>query len=155
MPAPRTRIAVAVLALSAAGFVGITQREAFRSTAYNDGVGVTTIGFGSTEGVKPGDRITVERALVQALRDSGTAESAVRHCVKVPLHQYEFDAYTSLAFNIGQTAFCGSTLVRKLNAGDYPGACAEISRWVKAGGKVSRGLANRRMAERAQCEGKT
>src|SRR3990167_365346 len=127
----RNRTMIAALALSAAGFVGITQWESFRGVAYNDGVGVTTIGFGTTTGVKPGDKITVERALAAALSDANKHGEAVKQCVKVPLFQHEFDAYTSLAYNVGQTAFCGSTLVKKLNVGDYAGACAEISRWNK------------------------
>jgi len=145
---------IAALALSAAGFVGITQWEAFRGNAYNDGVGTTTIGFGTTVGVKPGDKISVERALTTALADANKHGEAVRRCVKVPLFQYEFDAYTSLAYNIGQTAFCDSTLVKKANILNYAGACAEISRWNKAGGKVLRGLVKRRAAERTMCEGK-
>ena len=145
---------IAALALSAAGFVGITQWEAFRGNAYNYGVGTTTIGFGTTVGVKPGDKISVERALTTALADANKHGEAVRRCVKVPLFQYEFDAYTSLAYNIGQTAFCDSTLVKKANILNYAGACAEISRWNKAGGKVLRGLVKRRAAERAMCEGK-
>ena len=148
------RIAVSVLALSAVGFVGITQREAFRSGAYDDGVGVSTVGFGTTDGVKPGDTITVEQALVRALQDVSKFEGAIKRCVTVPLFQREYDAYTSLVYNIGATAFCGSTLVRKLNAMDYVGACAEISRWDRAGGKVLRGLTRRRAEERELCEGK-
>jgi lysozyme len=55
-------------------------------------------------------------------------EGAVKQCVTVPLAQYEYDAYISLAYNIGPTAFCGSTLVRLLNAGDYEGgACRRRS----------------------------
>ena len=148
------RMLAAALVLSSAGFVGITSYEGFRSVAYNDGVGVTTIGFGTTVGVKPGDTVTVERALHLALADVSKTEAAVRRCVKVPLSQGEFDAYVSLAYNIGTTAFCGSTLVKKANAGDYAGACAEITRWNKAGGQVLRGLTKRRAAERAKCEGK-
>ncbi len=150
----RVRIAVAALVLSAAGFVGITNREAFRPVAYDDGVGVSTVGFGTTEGVKPGDKITVEKALMRALQDMGKYEGAIKRCVKVPLYQWEYDAYASLAYNIGPGAFCGSVVVKRLNAGDYAGACAAISNWNKAGGKVNRGLVNRRAAERAQCEGK-
>lgn len=155
MNTSRPRILVALLALSAAGFVGITQREAFRAAAYNDGVGVSTIGFGTTEGVKPGDTITAERALVRSLTDMAKYEGAIKRCVKVPLHQYEYDSYVSVAYNIGPAAFCGSTMVKRLNAGDYAGACVAIEQWNKAGGKVSRGLVNRRAQERAQCEGRT
>ena len=81
-------------------------------------------------------------------------EGALKQCVRVSLHQYECDAFVSLAYNIGSGAFCGSTLVRKLNAGDYAGACAEIDRWVYAGGKRLPGLVKRRAEERARCEGK-
>lgn len=150
----KARIAVGGLALSASAFVSLALHEGYRSQAYDDGVGVQTIGFGTTEGVKPGQTITVEKALVRALADAGKFEGAIKQCVTVPLHQHEYDAFTSLAYNIGPAAFCGSTLVRKLNAEDYAGACAEISRWNRAGGKVLAGLTKRREAERAQCEGR-
>ena len=146
---------IAALTLSAAGLLGITQYEGFRSAAYNDGVGTTTIGFGTTAGVKPGDKITVERALVIALKDAEKHGEAVKRCVKVPLYQHEFDAATSLAYNIGPTAFCNSTVVKRFNAGDYPGACQAIVRFNKAGGKVLQGLVKRREAERQMCLGKT
>ena len=81
-------------------------------------------------------------------------KSSIGRCVKVPLYQHEFTAYASLTYNIGGKAFCSSTLVRKLNAGDYAGACAEIPRWNRAGGKVIPGLDNRRAHERAVCEGR-
>jgi lysozyme len=71
----------------------------------------------------------------------------------VPLHQHEYDAFLSLAYNIGAGAFCGSTLVRKLNTGDYTGACAEILRWDKFQGQPLRGLTLRRQAEHRQCLG--
>lgn len=155
----RARAGVAGLALSAAAFVGFLQHEGFRDTAYHATAeekarGINTIGFGTTEDVNPGDKITVEAALVRALRDSAKFEGAIKRCVRVPLHQYEYDAYVSLAYNIGDGAFCGSTLVKKLNAEDYVGACAEISRWDKQAGKVLPGLTKRRAEERAKCEGR-
>ena len=148
------RVLAAALVLSSAGFVGIASYEGYRSVAYNDGTGVTTIGFGTTTNVKPGDTVTVERALHLALADVSKTEAAVRRCVKVPLSQNEFDAYVSFTYNIGPTAFCNSTLVKKLNTRDYAGACAEISRWNKADGRVLKGLTKRRAAERAKCEGR-
>ena len=144
---------IATLVLSAAGFVGITQWEAFRGTAYNDGVGTSTIGFGTTKGVKLGDKITVERALIVALEDANRHGEAIKKCIKVPLFQHEWDSFVSFSYNVGASAFCNSTLVKKLNTGDYSGACAELSRWTKAGGKELRGLVKRRAAERAMCEG--
>ncbi|NBU79952.1 MAG: lysozyme, partial [Sphingomonadaceae bacterium] len=109
--------------------------------------------FGTTEGVKPGDKTTPPQALVRALQDITKYEGALKQCVRVPLHQYEYDAYISLAYNIGPTAFCGSTLVRKLNAQDYAGACAEILRWDKFQGQTLRGLTLRRQAENRMCRG--
>lgn len=146
------------MALSATAFVGFLTHEGFRDAAYHatadeQARGINTIGFGTTEGVKQGDKIKVEDALVRALRDTAKFEGAIKRCVRVPLHQYEYDAFVSLAYNIGDGAFCGSTLVKKLNAGDYAGACAEISRWDKQSGQVLRGLTKRRAEERAKCEG--
>jgi lysozyme len=152
----KTRIALAALALSAAGFVGIALNESYTDRAVIPVPGdVPTLGFGTTQGVKLGDRTTPPKALERALRDVSKDEGAVKKCVKVPLHQYEYDAYISLAYNIGPGAFCGSTLVRKLNAGDYAGACAEIPRWNRAAGKVQPGLVNRRARELAMCLGKS
>lgn len=75
------------------------------------------IGFGSTLGVQFGDKITVKEDSERLDRNVAVAESAIAKCVKVPLTQSEYDAYTSFAFNVGGSAFCGSTLVKKLNAG--------------------------------------
>lgn len=151
----RARILLAALALSAAGLVGIVGYEGYTDRAVIPIPGdVPTIGFGSTEGVALGDRTTPPKALARALRELRQYEGAIKQCVKVELHQYEYDAYTSLAYNIGPKAFCGSTLVKKLNAQDYAGACAEISRWNRAGGRVVNGLTIRRNTERDLCEGK-
>jgi lysozyme len=112
-----------------------------------------TIGFGTTEGVQPGDRITPPKAVARALQDVAKYEGAVKQCVRVPLHQYEYDAFLSLAYNIGPGAFCGSTLVRVLNAGDYTEACRQILRWDRFQGKPLRGLTVRRQAEYKTCTG--
>jgi lysozyme len=147
-----TRLAVAVF--SAAALIGLATHEGFRDRAYDDGVGVQTIGFGTTEGVKPGDTITVERALVRLGADVSKFENRLRECIgPVPMHQYEWDSVVSWAYNVGTGAACSSTLVRKLQVGDYTGACNELPRWNKAGGKVLRGLVNRREAERRLCLG--
>ena len=148
------RILLASLALSAAGLVGLAGYEGYTDRAVIPIPGdVPTIGFGTTEGVRIGDRITPPVALARALADVQKFEGALRRCVTVPLHQHEYDAYTQLAYNIGAGAFCSSTLVKKLNAGDYEGACAQISRWDRAGGQQVRGLTVRRAKERATCEG--
>ncbi|KJS42728.1 MAG: glycoside hydrolase family 24 [Rhodospirillaceae bacterium BRH_c57] len=147
------RTTLAVLTLSAAGLAGIVGWEGYSGTAYRDVAGVPTIGYGTTEGVKMGDTITKPEAMARAKTDVQAFEGALRRCVKVPLHQHEYDALVSISYNIGPGAFCRSTLVRKLNAGDYVGACAEILRWNRAGGRVVQGLVNRRKAEYRLCIG--
>jgi lysozyme len=128
--------------------------ESYTSTAVIPVPGdVPTIGFGTTEGVKLGDKITPPVALQRALMDVQKFEGALKQCVKVPLSQNEYDSLTSLSYNIGSGAFCGSTLVRKLNAGDYAGACLEIKRWDKFQGKPLRGLTLRRQREYTECMG--
>lgn len=148
------RLKPALLALSASALVGIAVHEGYRGEAYEPVKGdVPTIGFGTTEGVEMGDRITPERALVRLLNDSNKFQNAVRRCAPVPMHQYEFDAYVSLTYNIGEGAFCKSTLVKKLNAGDYEGACAQILRWDRFKGRPLPGLTKRRQQEYEQCLG--
>lgn len=149
----QARTKVAAISLSAAALIGIAVSEDFRGNAYQDIVGIWTIGWGTTQGVKAGDKIDPTKALQRKLEDVQKFEGALKQCVKVPLHQYEYDAYISLAYNIGAGAFCRSTLVRKLNARDYSGACREILRWNKAGGKEVRGLTLRREREFKQCMG--
>jgi lysozyme len=144
---------VAAISLSAAALVSIATWEGYVGQAYQDIVGIWTIGFGTTEGVKKGQTVDPVTALQRKITDVQKFEGALKQCVKVPLHDYEYSSYVSLSYNIGSTAFCNSTLVRKLNAGDYEGACKEILRWNRAGGKVVRGLANRREAEYRQCIG--
>lgn len=147
------RIRLASLGLSAAALVGIATFEGYSPTTYLDIVGIPTIGFGTTQGVKPGQKIDPVAALQRKLSDVQKFEGAIKQCVTVPLHQYEYDAYLSLAYNIGSGAFCGSTLVKKLNQQDYTGACREILRWNRAGGKVVRGLSVRREKEYRTCIG--
>lgn len=147
------RLKIALLSLSASALVGIASWEGFSSKAYQDIVGIWTIGFGTTENVKKGQNIDPVKALQRKITDVQKFEGAIKQCVKVPLHQHEYDAYLSLAYNIGPTAFCNSTLVRRLNQEQYDLACREILRWDKAGGKPVRGLTLRREAEYRQCMG--
>lgn len=145
---------IATIILSASALVGIVASEGYTDKAVIPVPGdVPTVGFGTTEGVKMGDTTTPPKALVRALQDVQRYEGAVRQCVTVPLHQYEYDAYVSLAYNIGSRAFCSSTLARKLNEGDYPGACREILRWDRFRGQPLRGLTTRREREYRQCIG--
>lgn len=147
-----SRRAIATLALSAAALVGLALSESYTDQAIVPVKGDRpTIGFGTTEGVKLGDTTTPPKALERKLRDVQKFEGAVKQCVTVPLTQNEYDAYLQLAYNIGPTAFCNSTLVKKLNAQDYSGACAEILRWDRFKGQPLRGLTLRRQREHALC----
>jgi len=148
------RKAVVALSVSIAAFIGILTHEGYRESAYIPVQGdVPTIGFGTTKNVKIGDKITPEKALVRALQDISMFESGIKQCVKVPLHQYEYDAYVSLSYNIGTNAFCKSTLVKLLNQEKYTEACNQIKRWVYSGGVKYQGLVNRREREHKQCLG--
>lgn len=143
---------VAALTLSATALVAILLHEGYRENAYIPVAGdVPTIGFGTTKEVKLGDRISPELALQRANRDIQLFEGAIKSCVSVPLTQYEYDAYTSLAYNIGSGAFCNSTLVKLLNQGKYEEACKQILRWDKFKGKPLAGLTKRRNEEYRRC----
>lgn len=128
--------------------------EGLRLSAYKDVVGVVTIGYGTTAGVKMGDTITKECAEELLREDVKRFEAQVLRLVKVPLTQGQHDALVSFVYNLGAGNLSNSTLLRLLNAGDYAGAAAQFDRWNKAGGKTLAGLVRRRAAERALFEGK-
>ena len=131
----------------------ICEFEGKRLAAYDDGVGVWTIGFGTIKypngvRVKKGDTCTLEQAKEYMRHDLIEFEYTVNSSVKVPLNQNQFDALVSLAYNIGSSAFKSSTLVKKLNTGDYQGAADQFNVWINAGGKRMQGLVNRRDKEK-------
>lgn len=145
---------MAALVLSAAALVGIAGHESYRERAYIPVKGdVPTIGYGETAGVRMGQKTTPERALVQLLASVNAHADEIKPCITVPLSDGEWSAMVSLAYNIGSGAFCRSTLVKKLNASDYAGACAEILKWNRASGRVLPGLTKRRRAEYKTCIG--
>ncbi|HEY4254508.1 MAG TPA: lysozyme [Roseomonas sp.] len=125
----------------------IKQWEGLRLDAYRDVAGVLTIGYGATRGVRPGQRITAAEAEAMLRADLERFEATVERLVRVPLNDNQFGALTSFAFNVGAHGFGTSTLLRRLNAGDYAAVPAELAKWNKAGGRVVAGLANRRAAE--------
>lgn len=148
------RTSMVGLSISGMALIGLLVAEGYRDTAYIPVAGdVPTIGFGTTKDVRMGQKIQVTEALTSALVDVQKFEGAMKRCVTVPLHQYEYDAYVSLTYNIGEGAFCRSTLVRLLNKEDYSGACKQILRWDKFNGKPLRGLTVRREKEYKMCTG--
>ena len=147
-------IATDEMHISPSGIDLICNFEGKRLTAYDDGVGVWTIGFGTTVypngiKVKKGDTCTEAQAKAFMAHDLKKFEAAVNNAVTVPLNQNQFDALVSLAYNIGANAFSGSTLVKKLNSNDFRGAADQFDIWVNAGGKRMQGLVNRRAKEKA------
>lgn len=136
------------------GIALIKQFEGCKLTAYQDSVGVWTIGYGWTQPIdgKPiRAGMTIKQETAERLLKTGLVsyESDVSRLVKVGLTQGQFDALLSFTYNLGARSLSTSTLLRKLNAGDYAGAADEFMRWNKAGGKVLNGLTRRREAERA------
>ncbi|WP_395441937.1 lysozyme [Acinetobacter sp. P1332] len=147
-------IATDEMHISPSGINLICNFEGKRLTAYDDGVGVWTIGFGTTvypNGIKvmKGDTCTEAQAKTYMAHDLKKFEATVNKAVTVQLNQNQFDALVSLAYNIGTNAFSKSTLVKKLNANDIRGAADQFDVWVNAGGKRMQGLVNRRTVEKA------
>lgn len=142
---------------SDSGVALIKAHEGLRLDAYPDpgyGWAVPTIGHGHTSQAGPpvvtrGMKITAAGADAILRADLVKFEQAVAKAVKVPLTQPQFDALVSFTFNLGPGNLGKSTLLRKLNAGDYAGAAAEFPKWNRAGGKVLAGLTRRRADEQA------
>lgn len=130
----------------------VAQHEGTVLRTYRDPIGIVTACTGHTgPELKMGQTFTREQCEDMLYKDLAKHADALG-CVRQPLTDGQRAAFLSFAFNVGEGAFCGSTLVRKANAGDMAGACAELSRWAYAGGKQLPGLIKRRAAERQLCE---
>ena len=140
--------------ISQEGLSLIKKFEGCELEAYKCAAGVWTIGYGSTNYVKEGMKISQERADMLLLEDVEVFEEAVNNLVEVDLEQNQFDALISWTFNLGPTNLKNSTLLKVLNNKDYDGVPAQIKRWNKAGGKVLQGLVRRIEAEALLFEGK-
>ena len=128
--------------------------EGFSAVPYRCPAGVPTIGYGSTRYTN-GKRVTMDDAPISeataallVLATLVTYEDAVNRYVTVPLNQNQFDALVDFAYNAGATALRTSTLLMRLNKGDYIGAALEFGKWVYGGGKKLAGLVTRRAAEK-------
>lgn len=159
-PVPSASVATTAIPAEAA-FLGhavplVAKWEGLRTEAYLDPVGIPTVCYGETKGVALGDRYTPEecRAMLErellsyraGLHRHFTAETKAQR-----LPPTRDAAYTSFAYNVGVAGAGGSTAVRRLNAGNIPGGCEALTWWNKAGGRVLRGLVNRRAEERDLC----
>lgn len=141
--------------INKAGIDLIKKWEGFKADAYRDAVGIWTIGYGTTAmaGVgidpKPGMRITEAQAEEYLRRGVDKFAREIRPAITAPINENEFAAFVSLAYNIGPRAFRKSSALRHFNQGNKAKAADAILLWNKAGGKVLRGLVNRRNEERA------
>ncbi|MEQ1967253.1 lysozyme [Xenorhabdus nematophila] len=137
--------------ISENGLSFIKQFEGLKLKAYPDPAtgGIPwTIGYGHTKDVKSGQVITEQQAEAFLHDDLKSIYITIESAIKVPLTQGQFDALCSFTFNCGTGNFVRSTLLKKLNVGDYQGAADEFLRWNKAAGKVMNGLTKRRASER-------
>lgn len=133
--------------VNADGVALIKQWEGLRLEAYKCAAGVWTIGYGHTRTARPNLKITHEQAESLLREDLRVFEAAVEDTVTVQLTDNQFAALVSWTFNVGVNAMRQSTLIRKLNAGDYDAVPRELVRWNKVKGRPVHGLSNRRAAE--------
>ena len=142
--------------ISNLGLELIKEFEGLSLKPYLDVVNIPTIGWGNTY-YPDGKKVTLKDNPIDEAKANELLEyiankdfgSFVSKVVKVPLNQNQFDALVSFAYNIGNGNLQNSTLLKKLNSGDYQGASNEFLRWNKSGGKVLNGLTKRREKERA------
>lgn len=148
--------------ISESGKKQLAAWEGFRTQVYKDVAGFPTIGVGhlltqderssgkieiNGQFVRYSDGITEQQVYDLLDKDLDRFEAAVNKRVKVPLKQNQFDALVSFSFNVGVGAFRNSTLLRRLNEKDYDEVPNQLRRWVRSGGRVVKGLINRREHE--------
>lgn len=141
--------AIAIATVMLSGKDGLEGRE---YVAYRDVVGVLTVCDGHTgSDIIPGKRYTDKECDTLTRADLTRIARQVDQHIRVPLTETQRAAIYSFAYNVGAAATINSTMLRKLNARDYGGACAELKRWVYAGGQKWKGLMNRRDVEYEVC----
>ena len=150
-------VAIGSAALIVATLVGIYEPGANVHKPYLDTLArpaIWTVCEGHTGNVDPKRIYTDAECKAFKMADIARAQAEVRRCLPMPLLPQIEGAITDAAYNIGPSVVCGSTLQRKALANDWPGVCAELSRWDHAGGRVLPGLTRRRTNDREICEGK-
>ncbi|ELI8099931.1 TPA: lysozyme [Yersinia enterocolitica] len=141
--------AMAIAIALVGGSDGLEGREYM---PYRDVVGVLTVCDGHTgKDIIPSKRYSDAECDALLHQDLTPVFAAIDRIVNVPMSDFRKAALASFGYNVGITAMTNSTMVKKLNRGDTSGACDELRRWIKAGGKVWKGLVNRREVERELC----
>lgn len=139
------------------GIQSLKELEGFRAKAYKDTGGVWTIGYGTIKWlgkpVEAGQTITDKEAALALQADLAWAQTAVNQLVRVPLKQHMFDALVSFVYNIGESAFSKSTMLRLLNEGKFDLAAEQFKRWNQDNGTVIPGLVSRRKVEESLFKG--
>lgn len=125
--------------------------EGLSLVAYRDPVGVYTVCYGETEGVKPGDRHTLQECKDMLATSLEKYARGIERCVRAPLPTKRYVALVSFAYNVGISAACGSSVVRLINAGRTREGCDALLKWNRAGPFVLSGLTKRRQKERQLC----
>lgn len=143
----RVRKPVLDIDISAAGVAAIKGREGLMLHAYEDIGGTRTIGYGRAYGVRAGESITEMQATEMLYADLNHVKMVMARTITVPLAQCEADALYSFIYNIGEEKWARSTVLKRINEGDYRGAAIHMSSWHHVHGKVSKGLWNRRRDE--------
>ncbi len=133
--------------ISEDGLELIKKFEGCETTAYQDSVGVWTIGFGHTKGVEEGQTCSIEDAESMLAEEMDEYEGYINNMVKVELQQHEFDALVAWVYNLGPTNLGESTMLKVLNGGQFDRVPDEMNRWTRAGGEILEGLVRRRQAE--------
>ena len=145
------------IAAAAAGVIALATLvvkpwEGVSLTPYTDIVGVQTVCYGETN--VPMRKYTLAQCDEMLQSDLGRRLAELGKCIHMPLREHDWAALLSWSYNVGTSAACNSTLVRKVNAGAAPAEfCQELLKWNRAGGREVRGLTNRRKAEMALCMG--
>ena len=150
----RTVLGDSNMQISEEGISLIKHFEGCGLEAYQDSVGIWTIGYGTIKGVKEGDQINQDEAEHLLQEEMPEYEGYINEMVNVPLEQNQFDALCSWVFNLGPNNLKSSTLLKVLNESKYDEVPEQIVRWNKAGGQVLQGLVKRRQAEANMFEGK-
>jgi len=133
--------------ISEDGLELIKKFEGCETSAYQDSVGVWTIGFGHTKGVEEGQTCSIEDAESMLADEMDEYEGYINNMVKVELQQHEFDSLVAWVYNLGPTNLSESTMLKVLNGGQFDRVPDEMNRWTRAGGEILEGLVRRRQAE--------